>query len=288
MNQNHKKFVFITGAGTGIGKACALMLDQHHFHVIAGVRNLELGKVLKSVASERLSVLELDITQSDSLVLAQETIKEWVKEQGLYGLINNAGVAILGPMEALSMGDLRTQLEVNVLGQIATTQSLLPWIRLGKGRIINMGSVLGELTLPYSGAYCASKAALEAVTDALRMELKPWDIPVILVAPGSIQTPIWEKSLRLADTMAEKLPETAQILYQELYQERLLSVRKTSQKMASRGLSPEKVAQVVLEALRAKKPRAIYRVGWDAYLGSLLGILPERWRDLIVLNNMQL
>jgi NAD(P)-dependent dehydrogenase (short-subunit alcohol dehydrogenase family) len=188
--------VVITGASTGIGAACALHLDRIGFRVFAGVRRRQDGERLRSVSSPDLIPLQLDVTDRNSLRDAQQRVAEEIGESRLVGLINNAGIAVASPLEAVPIEDLRRQLEVNVVGQVAVTQVFLPLLRAGQGRIINMGSIAGRATMPLMGPYSASKYALEAITDALRLELQPWGIHVAIIEPGAIATPIWEKSRR--------------------------------------------------------------------------------------------
>src|SRR3990172_8450526 len=186
-----QRCVVITGASTGIGEACALRLDKLGWRVFARVRKEADAERLKNEGSERLTPAFIDVTDEGSIMKAEETVRAVVGEAGLAGLGDNAGVGIHGPLEFLPIEDLRRQLEVNTIGQIAVTQAFLPLIRKGRGRIVNIGSIGGKMATPFLGPYAASKFAMEALTDSLRQELRPWDIHVAIVEPGSIATPIW-------------------------------------------------------------------------------------------------
>ncbi|GBL40485.1 dehydrogenase/reductase SDR family member 9 [Nitrospirota bacterium] len=169
-----RQSVVITGASTGIGAACALHLDAMGFQVFAGVRRREDGAALKARGSQRLLPVRLDVTDEVSIAQAAALVKEAVGEEGIAGLVNNAGIAVAGPLEVLPIPELRKQFEVNVIGAVAVTQAFLPLVRIGRGRIVNMGSIAGRATMPFLGPYSMSKFALEAMTTALRLELDTW------------------------------------------------------------------------------------------------------------------
>ena len=173
--------VVVTGASSGIGRACALHLAALGLQVFAGVRRAEDGAALQAASSARLTPMLLDVADETSIRAATDTITAAVGEAGLAGLVNNAGIGVAGPLEFLPLAEFRTQLEVNVTGQLAVTQALLPLLRQGRGRIVNMGSIGGRIAAPFVGPYSASKFALEALTDALRMELRPWGLHVAIV-----------------------------------------------------------------------------------------------------------
>ena len=191
--------IVITGASSGIGKACALRLDQLGFQVFAGVRREADGEALRREASDRLTPLVIDVTDTASIAAAVVAVTDATADLGIGALINNAGIAVAGPLEFLPLADLRQQFEVNVIGQIAVTQAFLGLVRRGKGRIINMGSTSGRSVLPFAGAYGASKHALRALTVALRMELQPWGIPVTSIEPSTVATPIWARSVAASE-----------------------------------------------------------------------------------------
>ena len=277
--------VVITGASTGIGEACALRLDRHGWRVFAGVRKEADGERLKQQASDRLAPITIDVTDQASIKSAAEVVANAVGEAGLAGLVNNAGITVPGPIEFLPIEELRRQLEVNTIGQIAVTQAFLPLIRKGHGRIVNMGSIGGRMATPFIGAYCASKFALEALTDSLRQELRPWDIGVSIVEPGSIATPIWEKGRAAADELEERLPQAAR----DLYGDAIDAFRRAVDKRAGAGIPADEVAKAVEHALTAKRPKTRYLVGMDARLPAVLAkVVPDRARDGLIARNLGL
>lgn len=275
--------VLVTGASTGIGRACALRLDKIGFRVFASVRALEDAEALSGKASDRLVPILLDITDQPSIDSAVATITSLVREDGLAGLVNNAGIAVAGPLEFLPVTELRKQLEVNVTGQIAITQAFLPLIRKGKGRIVNVGSISGRVAFPLLGPYCASKFALEALTAALRMELRPWGIKVLMIEPAGIRTPIWRKALRAGDRMGEEMPPEAFTYYGRIIE----GQRARAQHSDREGVHPKHVVRAVVHALTADRPRSRYPVGQRAVLGEFLRLLPERLRERLILSQME-
>lgn len=274
-----KGSVVISGASSGIGEACAIYLDKLGYQVFAGVRRKADGEALRRQTQERAIPIILDVTDEASIKTAVKTVQLSLEHNGLTGLVNNAGIVIAGPLEFLPISKLRKQLEVNVLGQIAVTQAFLPLLRKVKGRVINIGSDYGKVSGPLLGPYCASKFALEALTDALRMELQPWEIPVSLLEVGTVKTPIWNKSIERTEQIWDRFPEQAQ----KLYSPTLEAIKKTASQLEQNGLSPEVVAKAVSQALQEKRPKARYVVGWDAKINILLSkILPEQVLDRLI------
>ncbi|MDX9973220.1 MAG: SDR family oxidoreductase [FCB group bacterium] len=274
--------VVISGASTGIGKSCAEYLARMGFRVYAGVRREADGEAVKEASPERIVPLMLDVTDAGSIAAAAARVATEAPE-GVAGLVNNAGIVVPGPLELLPIDEIRRQLEVNLLGTIATTQAFLPQVRKATGRIVNMGSINGLLATPLGGPYCMSKFALEAYSDVLRMELKRWGIEVSLLEPGSIKTPIWEKSRAFGMGLYERLPEEGRAMYDPMVQ----GLRRTAEKVAGKGVPPERVAEVVAHALTAVRPRTRYRVGNDSKMYRLLARwVPDRLRDRIVLKGM--
>ncbi|HAJ05279.1 MAG TPA: short-chain dehydrogenase/reductase [Chloroflexi bacterium] len=273
------KSVLITGASTGIGRACALHLDQLGFQVFAGIRKQNDAESLLQSASNRLKPIYLDILKPDMISKASQTIEEEVKNHGLYGLINNAGIVTTGPLEFVPIDSIRTQFEVNVIGQIAVTQSFLHLIRLGQGRIINISSVSGRVASPFLGPYAASKFALEALSDSMRVELKPWNIHVAVIEPGPISTPIWNKSKKVAQTMLSKLPITAKTLYGDKIKSAMNWEKKLNQSMSS----PDVVVNAIEHALLSNRPRTRYRIGVNGIVADLLARLAsDKIRDWLI------
>ena len=279
------KSVVITGASSGIGAACALHLDKLGLRVFAGVRRQVDAEALKSKASPRLTPIALDIADTLSISTAATAVAGVVGAAGLDGLVNNAGVVVTGPVEFLPLPELRRQLEINVVGQVAVTQAFLPLIRAARGRIVNMGSIAGRLATPFSSAYGASKFALEALTDALRLELAPWGISVSIIEPGAVATPIWEKGARAGEAMLAAAPPEALVLYAEAIE----AFRKTSAHAAKNAADPMDVARAVEHALMAARPKTRYVVGRRAKIGAAMALLmPDRVRDSMVAKAMRL
>lgn len=269
----------VTGTSTGIGRACALRLDRMGFRVFAGVRKEADGESLKEKTAGRATPLLIDVTNDSSITSAAEAVAAAVGDEGLAGLVNNAGIAVAGPLEFLPLEDIRRQLEVNVIGQIAVTQAFLPLVREGRGRIVYMGSIGGRLATPFIAPYNASKFALEAVTDALRMELRPWGISVSIIEPGSIDTPLWERGQSTANEIEEKLPQRAH----ELYDPAMAAMRKAAETRARAGISPDAVARAVAHALTARRPKTRYLVGLDSRIqATLVRLLPDGLRDSLI------
>ena len=271
--------VVITGASTGIGEACALHLDKLGYRVFAGIRKAADGESLRRRASERLVPVRLDISDETEIAEAARTVIEAVGDGGLTGLVNNAGIVVGGMLEFLPVDELRRQLEVNVIGQIAVTQAFLASLRKARGRIVNMGSLSGLISSPFSGAYCASKFALEALTDALRMELRPWNIHVSIVEPGFIDTPILKKSLPSEETLRAQLPAEALQLYGPSLHAALAGIKRE----AAKAVSTEVVVKAVAHALTARRPRTRYVVGANSGLAiNFARAVPDRWRDALI------
>ncbi|MFZ0963359.1 MAG: SDR family oxidoreductase [Terriglobia bacterium] len=280
-----KGAVVITGASTGIGEVCALQLDKLGYRVFAGIRKAADGESLRRRASARLVPVRLDISDETEIAHAARNVKEALGGAGLAGLVNNAGIVVSGMLEFLPLHALRRQLEVNVIGQVAVTQAFLPSLRQAQGRIVNIGSLSGLISSPFTGAYCASKFALEALTDALRQELRPWKMHVSIVEPGFIQTPILKKSLSEADAMRAELSTEAL----QLYGNSLRVVRDSIERESAQAAPPEVVAKAVVRALTARRPRTRYVVGAHSALAiSLRRALPGRWRDALIARHLGL
>ncbi len=232
--------------------------------VIAGVR--EDGE-----APAGLREVVLDVTDAGSIERAIASVGD-----RLDGLVNNAGIAVPGPLEVVDVADLREQLEVNVLGQVAVTQAALPLLRAaGDGRIVFVGSVGGRLASQFAGAYHASKFAIEAIADVWRQELEPEELSVVLIEPSTISTPIWDRAVaRLDELLAGADPRVAR------YRERLGSFRETLQSADEHGKPPEQVAEAIEDALTSSSPSTRYVVGADGKLATALRpLIPDRLAD---------
>jgi NAD(P)-dependent dehydrogenase (short-subunit alcohol dehydrogenase family) len=272
------KTVLITGASRGIGRATALLLDQRGYQVFAGVRQPGDGDALRALASPRLKPVILDLLDAGTIQRAVETLR--AQPNGLTALINNAGLAVPAPVEFIPLDDLRYQFEVNVFGTIALTQALIPLLRPGPGRIINISSIAGRVTAPLLGAYSASKFALEALTDALRLELKPWGIRMISIQPGAIATDFGVSAIQHANGMLPRIPEEVERLYGGAIARERARVGESP-----RGIPAERVAAVILTALESSRPRTRYLVGPDARLiARVRALLPDALLDRLILS----
>ncbi len=252
--------VVITGTSTGIGAASAVLLAEKGFRVFAGVRSAADGDALVGRCTGELTPIHIDITDESSISAAVDTVESAVGERGLFGLVNNAGIVKPGPLELQPMADFRRQLEVNLIGQVAVTQAFLPLIRRGNGRIVNVGSIGGHLVLPLHGAYSASKFGMEAVSDALRLELRQWRIPVSHIDPGVTETAIFGKTLAEIDAIEETLRERGHTEYEE----QIGSIRRLVEKTAADAAPVEDLSNTVAKALTAKKPKSRYLAGHGA------------------------
>ena len=271
--------IVITGASTGIGEACALYLDELGYRVFAGVRQPADGDALKAKASARLTPILLDVTDEASIDRAAKAVEDAVGAAGLAGLVNNAGIGVGGPLEILALADLRMQFEVNVIGQVAVTQAFLPLLRKSRGRIVNMGSIAGRAAMPFMGPYSASKFALEALTDAMRLELQPWGIRVSIVEPGAVESRIWDKAKHRTDQIDARWSTEEKSLYRDA----LAPVRKAVERAAQRAIPARVVAKAVAHALSAARPKTRYLVGLDARLRAALAAwLPDRVQDRLL------
>ena len=269
------RHVLVTGASTGIGKACALRLDREGFSVFATVRKPSDAALLKAEASDRLQPLLLDVTDKHGIAKVVDEVGERTGRQ-LYGLVNNAGIAIGGPLECVSIEEIRQVMEVNVIGLMAMTQAFLPFLKSSNGRIVNIGSASGMVAIPLMSPYAASKFAVQAVSDSLRVELKPLRISVSLIAAGKVQSEIWEKARSHKSDLLRTLDQETLAPYQPFlkYFEKELQ--------ATDAIPTEEAVKAVVRALTARKPRPRYLVGTDAVGAAMVARLPVRLRDWLL------
>jgi len=272
---NSQKTILITGASTGIGLEMAKVLGRRGYKVYAGVRKSSDAERIKEF-SPNIHPIILDITKTVDLENAYKVLEN----QNLYGLFNNAGVALAGPLELSPMEEVRWQMEVNVNAQVELTQKLLPLLKKHRdSRIIFTGSQSGFFSNPYSAMYCASKHALEAIADAWRFELKRFGVKVILFEPGAIKTPIFDKTIDHAFALQDKYEDS---LYQD-YKDDLDLFEKAARNTPKNGSPVEVVGKYAIAALERVNPKTRYRIGIDAKVGFILSrILPFKWRDWLV------
>ncbi|MDX6696969.1 MAG: hypothetical protein QOE65_366 [Solirubrobacteraceae bacterium] len=269
----------MTGASSGIGEATARALAERGFDVLAGVRQ-DADAERVSALHERIRPVRVDVSDRASV----EALPGAVGDAPLAGLINNAGISVSGPLEFVPIDEWRRQLEVNVVGQVAVTQALLPALRGAHGRIVFIGSVGGKVAAPLLGPYNASKFALEGIADSLRRELAPLKVGVSIVEPGAVATRIWEKGTAAADeTLANAPPEAEQI-----YGPTIAAIRRQVERAVREAIPPEEVAKAVVHAVTAEKPRARYPVGSDAKQRiRASGLLPDRAFDALMARMMR-
>jgi NAD(P)-dependent dehydrogenase (short-subunit alcohol dehydrogenase family) len=266
--------VLVTGAGRGIGRSIVEHLADHGWDVIAGVRTEADAAAVTAVNAQRISSVILDVTDAAHIAALNETLPH-----RLDAVVNNAGIVVTGPMEVVTTDEWRKQFEINVIGQLAVTRAVLPRLRESRGRVVFISSVNGRLSMSLVGAYCASKFALEAAADALRMELRPWRIGVAIVEPAQTDTDLW----RTADDMVEEAQATLTANQRELYARHIAGMKRTIPVSQRLAVPAEKVSAVVEEALTARKPRARYVVGIAPKLQvALMTNLPTVLRDSIL------
>jgi NAD(P)-dependent dehydrogenase (short-subunit alcohol dehydrogenase family) len=272
--------VVITGASTGIGRTAALHLAGKGLRVLTGVRKASDGEaVAKAFAAEKhagsgsIEPLVIDVADGDSIARAVAEVGERLGGSRLAGLVNNAGIALGGPQEHLALSEWRRQFEVNVFGLVDLTQRLLPHLLAGRGRVVNISSMGGKVSTPFMAPYSASKFAVEAITDALRMELAPFGVWAACVEPGAVKTEIWKKADELMVERKTELPAEVQQRYAEL----MTAMAKFTATAAKNGVDAIKVARAIEHALLARRPRTRYPVGPDARMGMFLHwLLPDR------------
>ena len=287
--------VLVTGASTGIGRATVARLVQQGASVWAGVRRQQDAAALEAAHPGRATALRFDVTDDRAVGEAAAQIRA---AGPLHGLVNNAGVALPAPLEYMPLDEFRRQLEVNLVGQLAVTQAVLPALRAAgearaqaeqdgvpgdaalpaAPRIVMVGSIGGRIAGPMIGAYHAAKFGLAGLTGSLRAELAPSGIGVVLVEPGAIATPIWSRGTSAGDQLLARLPAEALARYGR----QLQAARDQAARAGRDGLPPEAVATVIATALSARRPRPRYLVGRDARVAALVTRLPDRLRERLL------
>ncbi len=276
-NFNTGKSVVITGASTGIGRACALHMDRLGWRVFAGIRHNADAASLRLEASDRLRPIRLDVTDAAAIQDARTTVAEALDASGLSGLVNNAGIPYGGPVEFLSLERLHHLFEVNFFGVLTVTQAFLPLLRPARGRIVNMSSVGGMVSSPFVSPYTCSKFALEALSDSLRMELRPWHMHVSVIQPGAIGTPIWDKAATVLQDLVETAPQDGLDRYGS-------AIRGMAPRFRPHGIPTDTVARAVAHALTSSHPRTRYPIGFEGALVRIVRRLPDRLRDWLILS----
>lgn len=266
--------VLVTGAARGIGRAIVDHLASTGWDVIAGVRSEQDAAAVTGAHPQRVSAVILDITDAGHIAKLSKSLPE-----RLDAVVNNAGVAVAGPIETVTPDDWREQLEVNVIGQLAVTQAVLPLLRKTRGRVLFMSSVNGRIATPMLGPYSASKFALEAAADSLRVELRAWGVSVVLIEPAQTDTDMW----RTADDMVRQVEAGMSPAHRELYAKHIVGMKKFVPRARKLASPTGKVVAVVEEALTARRPRARYVVALlPKVQTTLVSNMPAALRDRLM------
>lgn len=271
-----QRAVLVTGASSGIGAATTELLARKGFIAFAGVRS-DADSTKIAAIHEKVRSLQLDITDRNSIDAAAQLVS--ASGHPLLGIVNNAGIAVAGPLEFLPIDELRRQFEVNVCGAVAVSQAFLPQLRARRGRIVFVGSISGRVAVPFIAPYSASKFALRAIADALRMELASAGVAVSIIEPGSVKTPIWRKGRESKDELLRGLGPQAMTYYGS----DLAALFRQTEREERTGMPVERVSRAILHALTARKPRTHYLLGAPARVGSMLALLPAALHDRMML-----
>jgi short-subunit dehydrogenase len=266
------KAILITGTSTGIGRASAIKLDKEGFQVFAGVRRKKDGDDLKKSSTGKLIPVIIDVTDIKSIINASKIISR-ATDGELYGLMNNAGIGGGGPVEITPLSIIRETIETNLMGVFSVTQTFLPLLRKSRGRIVNTASIFGKTAMPGLSSYSATKFAIEAISESLRLELRPFGITVSALEPGGIATEIWPKAAKMRELIVSKADPEIYNLYDKLIQANKKSVAE------HKYLEPEVVAEYVYHAFTSKNPKRHYLIGADAKFFAFIEHLPEGIRD---------
>ncbi|MBY0316385.1 MAG: SDR family oxidoreductase [Bdellovibrionales bacterium] len=269
------KTLLITGASTGIGAAAAVHFAKQGHRVFAGVRKTTDADHLQQQNSA-ITPLILDVTKPEQIQQALKVVEEGI--QGELCLINNAGIAVAGPTEFVDIEEYRRQFEVNFFGLVAVTQTFLPLLRKTRGRVVSISSIAGRVASPFLGPYSASKFAVEAVSDSLRREVEPLGVKVILIEPGPIQTPIWEKGLSAKETLVAGDKDQMMAVYGKQLQN-FVEYITASKKTASPII---KVLEAMDHALTSSSPKHRYLVGKESGIVAFVPVIPSRLVDKII------
>lgn len=282
MSSKSLELAVVTGTSSGIGRATAQRLAEDGFHVLAGVRRQEDAD---KINGKNIEAVIVDITKADALKSLAERVEQDPEGRPLRAVVNNAGIPVNAPIETVPLDELRRQIEVGVIGQVAVFQALAPALLASGGRIVNIGSLGGLVSMPGFGVYSAAKFAMEAVNDSLRREMEPFGLKVIMITPGGVSTGMSRQGITTADRLAELMtPE------QHKRHDRLVAaVKAQAETWARDGVRPEKAAAVISRAIRARKPRTRYTVGRDAaMLSRMVPFIPAGLLDRMLRSQMKL
>ncbi|MCL5258607.1 MAG: SDR family oxidoreductase [Firmicutes bacterium] len=276
-----ERAVVVTGSSSGIGRATALRLAGNGWIVFGGVRSEADGERLAALHPNLRPVI-LDVTNAADLAEAARSVA--LRGVPLRGVVSNAGVAVAGPLEFLPLDAVRRQFEVNVFGALAVTQTFMPLLRTTRGRLVFVGSIAGRLSPPFVAPYAASKHALAAFADSLRVELHDSGVRVALVEPGPVATPIWEKGRAGKDALIASMPPEAM----RYYTRAIAALAAQAGEEERRGMKADDVARAIESALTAPRPRARYLLGRPARIQAAIALLPEDLRDRLIRKAMKL
>lgn len=281
--------VLVTGASTGIGRAIATDLARAGMQVFGSVRSQEDADALINATPAGalpMVAVVMDVRDSSSVQAAAAKLTDKLGEDGLWALVNNAGISVAGPLEYLPEDAFQLQMDVNVTGVLRCVQAFMPLLKITSGRVVNISSMTGRVAFPTIGAYTCSKFALEGMSDALRLELRVHGMNVSVIQPGSIATPIWERSRARATEIMKTIPEHGKLEYRQMIDQAL----ETTESNGDDGDDPQAVADVVRHALTAKRPRTRYVVGKDAKVLLFLRrwLLSDRSLDKLIRRNLGL
>ncbi|GAA0522210.1 SDR family oxidoreductase [Streptomyces antimycoticus] len=273
--------VFISGASTGMGAATARELARRGYHVLAGVRSRSDADAVRDT---RIEPVLLDVTNPEQIEALAGRVADDPHQRKLVGLVNNAGIAVNAPVEALPLDQWRRQFEVNLFGHIAVTQALLPFLHDSRGRIVNISSVGGKIAMATYGAYAGAKFALEAVSDALRRELAPHGVQVVIVEPGGVQTEMTGHGIQRAKQFVKDMTPPQRQRYGGLMQ----GIINQATEFTTQGVTADEAALVIAKAATVRKPRTRYTIGRDAALMTRLAwLLTDRVLDRVAAANLR-
>ncbi|MET3548295.1 SDR family NAD(P)-dependent oxidoreductase [Paenibacillus favisporus] len=277
-----QELVVVTGTSSGIGRATAEQLAAEGFHVLAGVRRQEDADKIKRKNIEPVIV---DVTNINTLKALAERVEQDPLGRPLRAVVNNAGIAVNAPLEMVPLDEFRRQIEVSVIGQVAVIQALTPALLNSGGRVVNIGSLGGKVSMPGFGIYSAAKYAMEAINDSLRREMSSFGLKVIMITPGGVSTGLSEQGITTAERLAKLMTPDQHRRHDRLFD----AVKAQAETWATDGIRPEKVAAVVSRAIHVSKPRTRYTVGRDsALLTRLVRILPDKLLDRMLRSQMKL
>ncbi|WP_419873366.1 SDR family NAD(P)-dependent oxidoreductase [Candidatus Pristimantibacillus sp. PTI5] len=282
MSFKTQEMVVVTGTSSGIGRATAEQLADDGFHVLAGVRRQEDADKIKRKNIEPVIV---DVTNIETLKALAERVVQDPSGRPLRAVVNNAGIAVNAPLEMVPLDEFRRQIEVSVIGQVAVIQALTPALLNSGGRVVNIGSLGGKVSMPGFGIYSAAKYAMEAINDSLRREMSSFGLKVIMITPGGVSTGLSEQGITTAERLAKLMTPDQHRRHDRLFD----AVKAQAETWATDGIRPEKVAAVVSRAIHERKPRTRYTVGRDsALLTRLVRILPDKLLDRMLRSQMKL